>query len=289
MRSNLSIELDDSALAAAAPSPAEQFAPASRWDPDDNKRNALIALIVFLAAYALALLPNAIDLPLEHAINSYANQSVLLDHLFYDLDTFSIFSGAPIVALICGEWFRSEDTERRSRLLLGIVAAVCGAILSRGLQHVLPTHPRPFYDPALGFHLPSVLSETPFNTWNSFPSDHAAIFFGLAAAIASVRPRVGLLAFLWLAFVESSRAYIGAHYPSDLIGGAALGAALVWLVQLPAAARWLAARVVGWARLSPSLFYAGAFILSYQVATIFGDIRNLSGGFKLIGRIRGLL
>ena len=232
-------------------------------------------------------MPNAFDLPFERLINNYANKSVFIDHLFFDLDTYFIFSGVPILALIWGEW--SADKERRSRLILGILAVLCAGVLSRSLQHLLATHPRPFYDPALGFQLPSVLSETPLATWNSFPSDHGAVFFGLAALIASVRPRLGLLVFLWLAVVESSRAYVGAHYPSDLIGGAALGASLVWLAQVPGVMRRVAAKIAGWERLSPRLFYTGAFLLSYQVATLFADIRYLSGGFALIGNLRHML
>jgi undecaprenyl-diphosphatase len=266
-----------------------QLVSSSRLEPDPAKRNALMALAVFLTAYFLALLPRAFDLPLEQVINSYANKSAFIDRLFYDLDTYCTFAGVPVVALIWGEWFRSEDTERRARLILGIVAVICAGVLSRGLQHLLATHSRPFYDPALGFDLPSVLDQTPLNTWNSFPSDHASVFFGLAAMIASIRPRTGLAVFLWLVFVESARAYMGAHYPSDLIGGAALGAALVWLVQVPRGTRWQAGRIVDWARMSPSLFYTAAFFLSYQIATLFGDIRNLTGGFTLVGKIRDLL
>jgi undecaprenyl-diphosphatase len=252
-----------------------------------DKRNTLAALAVFLAAYAIALVPNVFDLPLERLINSHANKSVVLDHLFFNLDTYFIFSGMPVVALIWGEW--AANKERRARIILGIFAVLCAGVLSRSLQHLLATHPRPFYDPALGFRLPSISGQTPLATWNSFPSDHAAVFFGLAALIASIRPRLGLLVFLWLAFVECSRAYVGAHYPSDLIGGAALGASLVWLAQVPAAARQVAEKIAGWERLSPSLFYTCAFLLSYQVATLFADIRYLSGGFALIGNLRHLL
>ena len=289
MSLNSSANLDDPPLAAAAPTPADQPVSSSRLEPASAKRNALMALAVFLTAYFLALLPRAFDLPLEQVINSYANKSAFIDRLFYDLDTYCTFAGVPVVALIWGEWFRSEDTERRARLILGIVAVICAGVLSRGLQHLLATHSRPFYDPALRFDLPSVLDQTPLNTWNSFPSDHASVFFGLAVMIASIRPRMGLAVFLWLVFVESARAYSGAHYPSDLIGGAALGASLVWLVQVPSGTRRLAATIVDWARMSPSLFYAAAFFLSYQVATLFGDIRNLSGGFTLVGKIRHLL
>ena len=145
---------------------------------NSDKRNSLVAFTVFLGAYTIALHPRAFDLPLEQAINSYANKSVVIDHLNFDLNEYAIFSGVPVVALIWGEWFSSANTESHARLILGFFAVVCAGVLSRSLQHLLSTHPRPFYNSALEFHLPSVLGEKPFNTWNSFPSDHAAVLLG---------------------------------------------------------------------------------------------------------------
>jgi hypothetical protein len=43
----------------------------------------------------------------------------------------------------------------RARLLAGLAAAACAGFLSRVLQLVLPTHPRPLYTETLGFVMPS--------------------------------------------------------------------------------------------------------------------------------------
>lgn len=255
---------------------------------DTAKRNALIALAVLLGAYWLALRPSYFDIPVERAINGYANVSPIIDRLFFDLDTYFTFSGAPLVALVWACWFGATAPEKRARLIVGVILSIVAAGISRSLQHLLATHSRPFYDPALGFHLPGVLSQTPLNTWDSFPSDHAAIFFGLAATIAMLRPGLGLGAFVYLIFVESSRAYMGAHYPTDLIAGAALGAGVVWAAQGAYTVR-IGSRIAGWDRWSPTLFYFCAFLLSYEIATIFTDIRSLSGGVSLITELRHLL
>src|SRR6266702_3687129 len=66
--------------------------------------------------------------------------------------------------------------------------------------------------------------------------------------------------------------YAGAHYPSDLIGGAALGTIAIWAVQRPKIFS-LCSPALQWEKRSPSIFYATAFFLSYQVATLFGDLR----------------
>ncbi len=77
-----------------------------------------------------------------------------------------------------------------------------------------------------------LLPETSF----SFPSGHAtgAVTFGLALAVLAwnTRWRVPALVFglLFGAAVSVSRVYLGVHYPSDVLGGAAAGTA--WLTVL---------------------------------------------------------
>jgi len=49
---------------------------------------------------------------------------------------------------------------------------------------------------------------------------------------------------------------------------------MVWLAQGGYAVK-VCGRIAGWERWSPMLFYFCAFLLSYEIATIFTDIRNL--------------
>jgi membrane-associated phospholipid phosphatase len=139
----------------------------------------------------------------------------------------------------------------------------------------LPTHPRPYFDQALHFQQPFNLEEA-YNNWNSFPSDHVAVFAGLAIVLYIARPSFSIYAIAWMILVESFRNYIGAHYPSDLIAGAALAAFGVWASQMS----WpisVGRKVMRWERSSPGLFYVSAFFLSYQIATLFNDIRQTLG------------
>jgi undecaprenyl-diphosphatase len=73
--------------------------------------------------------------------------------------------------------------------------------------------------------------------WASFPSGHATTIVALAVALGFVWPRLRL-AFLSLAlWVAVSRVMVGAHWLSDVVAGAALGAATVYALRL-----WLARR-----------------------------------------------
>jgi len=72
---------------------------------------------------------------------------------------------------------------------------------------------------------------------------------------------------------------MGGHYPSDLIAGAALAAFVVWGAQAsPSISR--GERLMRSEKTSPALFYMIAFFLSYQIATLFEDIRAIWAGAR---------
>jgi undecaprenyl-diphosphatase len=129
-------------------------------------------------ALALALIPEAFDRPATRLINGFANHSWLFDYLIDASSKYATFTGVVMMALIWYCWFEKRDPERRVRVLVGTLASIGAGAISRILQHELPTHPRPYYDTALGFQLPLNLDEVFFNNWNSFPSDHVAVFAG---------------------------------------------------------------------------------------------------------------
>lgn len=60
----------------------------------------------------------------------------------------------------------------------------------------------------------------------SFPSAHATSSFAAAGAIGRVEPRAKVPAHVLAALICVGRPYLGMHYPSDVVAGAALGAIL---------------------------------------------------------------
>jgi membrane-associated phospholipid phosphatase len=247
---------------------------------DDAKirLNITVSGLVFLGALGFAFAPESFDRPVTRLINSVANRFWLLDYFTDAASKYFTFSGVILMAMIWYCWFENRDTERRARVLVGTVASIGAGWISRILQHIIPTHTRPYYDPALGFRPPFFL-EQPYNTWSGFPSDHVTVFAGLAVVLYIVRPKFAYYAIAWTIVVESFRIYIGAHYPSDLVGGAALAAVAVWTSQMSFLTS-AGNKVMRWEQSSPALFYMSAFLLSYQIATLFADVRQTLGPLR---------
>jgi undecaprenyl-diphosphatase len=87
-------------------------------------------------------------------------------------------------------------------------------------------------DPAL--HLETVIPAWTWDPMSSFPSDTAALLFGLAAVVFVEQRLVGLFCFVWVAaMIAIPRVIFGFHYASDIIGSPILACACVFIAKSP--------------------------------------------------------
>lgn len=206
-----------------------------------------------------------------------ARRSEGLDRLIMHLHGLDVFKGGVLLTLLAWIWFSAgpDRSSQRIAVLKTIMAGLLAAVVSRGLQNFLPPRPRPM-TAAPDFVAPFGLTPEAIekmSSWSSFPSDHAALFFALAAGIWLIDRRFGAFALLWTAIVIClPRVYLGLHYASDIIGGGVLGlAATLIMHRVPDRAVEPACRLE---KRLPGPFYAVAFIFSFELAGLFWDLRS---------------
>lgn len=77
------------------------------------------------------------------------------------------------------------------------------------------------------------------HSWTSFPSGHSTTAGAVAVIIWLLWPAWRLPGVALCAAIAYSRVVVGAHYPSDIVAGFALGALLAWLIARAFARRRL--------------------------------------------------
>ncbi|MEU0894572.1 phosphatase PAP2 family protein [Streptomyces massasporeus] len=112
------------------------------------------------------------------------------------------------------------------------VAALVWAPLAAGIAVLVNVpirgfveRPRPFLDHQ-GLEV-LVQGKTDY----SFVSDHATIVMAMAVALFVAHRRFGLVALVLALFGGFIRVYMGVHYPTDVVGGFALGTAVALLLS----------------------------------------------------------
>ncbi|GAC1376387.1 MAG: hypothetical protein NVS3B25_00920 [Hymenobacter sp.] len=136
----------------------------------------------------------------------------------------------PAYALLIGALI--YGFRRRALLLLPLIIAavsLADSITSRFFKPFFG-RPRPCHDARLAplLHLPDGCGGQ-FGFLSSHAANSMALAVFLALALPPGRFRVARLGvFLWAGLLSYSRIYLGAHYPSDVLGGAAVGALLGW-------------------------------------------------------------
>lgn len=228
--------------ATGKPDPARLHRP---WWLATWQRSGIAGIVIILAGFLFALLTAAVvdqvTQPVDEAfllaIHAYATPALTL--LALTLAVIGDFPGLSFQLLIltAGLW----RSRYRRVMLFPAVSLVGGTLLAVGFKLIFQ-RPRPLvFEP--------FVQELSY----SFPSGHATMavcFYGALAVLAwrflsAARGRAALVALLGLMIlaIGASRLYLGVHYPSDVLGGFAAGAAwmaasaLVTFRFLPAPAK----------------------------------------------------
>jgi undecaprenyl-diphosphatase len=190
--------------------------------------------------------------------------------------------GLPFVAVFWYHWFaldRRRD-QYRDIIIQAVVAVLLALTLNRAMASLLPMRARPMYDASSGFHPMSIAPVLNLESWSSFPSDNATFFFGLATGAYLLSRPLGVALWLYAAVIVClPRVYMGLHYPSDIVVGALLGIGAVMILVNDLTRRALRCKQVrSWASRHPGMFAVLFGIISFELITVFDDVRDLLRG-----------
>jgi undecaprenyl-diphosphatase len=165
------------------------------------------------------------DRALLHALNGFASNH---DGFEDALSLYETLGQLLFVALLGGLLLAGGPLLRRGAVVAGLAAGIALAwaqLLARVVER-----PRPFVADPAGVHLFAAHAADP-----GFPSDHATAAFAIAVALLLRDRRWGAAALALASGLAVGRVAIGVHYPSDVLAGAALGAAVALLLHVRAA------------------------------------------------------
>ncbi|WP_445620041.1 phosphatase PAP2 family protein [Kushneria sp. Sum13] len=244
-------------------------------------RESLVALVALALLALTALITFIMPLGMEDrimlGINQMARESALFDFIMHALSYQNLISGIVLIAMIWGLWFMPALIPRRAELLTCGIAAFCSSAVSRTIQFLTPPHVRPLQDPSLDFTPPTGVDAQTLHDFSSFPSDHAAVYVGLAYVIWRLHRRLGTVAIALAALLCFTRIYLGYHFIADIIGGGALAILTVQVALLPPF-QSIGKYLTGYSQSHPQWFYPLTFIGCYIMATLGEDPRELVGG-----------
>lgn len=140
------------------------------------------------------------------------------------------YLGTPLIAFLSAGivYLTQKDKKDMNKVMRLWIALIATMIIDVALKIAI-ARPRPFTYGISVANATYGLIQKSYSTWDfSFPSSHAATAF----AVLIFLPKKWRIPWLILAVLISfSRVYLGLHYLSDTIAGAALGLAVAYIIN----------------------------------------------------------
>ena len=184
-------------------------------------KRKILSIVIFFVALESGNAQNA-DIRLLHYINSSASPAK--DNVFKFMSNsntamnLAIPAGLGLAAII------DRDTDMFENACVMVAASALNAGVTLALKYTI-NRQRPFKT------YPSLVVKKTDAGDPSFPSGHTSSAFATATSLSLAYPKwyVIVPSYLWAGSVAYSRLYLGAHYPTDVLGGMIIGSGCAYL------------------------------------------------------------
>ncbi|MES2979854.1 MAG: phosphatase PAP2 family protein [Pseudomonadota bacterium] len=229
---------------------------------------------------------NFFDSAIVGPLNTLARNSWAIDQAIAFISFNHIVKGGVLMVLLWWGWFRQGErgAHEREHTISTLIGCAVALMVGRLMVLALPFRLRPMHQTDLHFTVPFGVAEGAMDGLSSFPSDHAVLFFALACGMFFISRAMGWVALIYtFVMIALPRIYLGLHYPTDILGGAAVGALICWVANKTLPQTPLVQYIKGLSFTRPEIFYPMLFFVTYQIADLFENLRDIVGGiYKLI-------
>lgn len=164
-----------------------------------------------------------LDVEVFHLLNNLAAKNPVFDALIIFLADYIKYFLIGIFLLFL--FFSARSSAQKIKIFstafISMLISRFGAV---DLIRFFYPRPRPFIIYQVNQLIPEGI--------NGFPSGHAALFFALAMSVYFYNKKWGVWFFAAAILMGLSRVIAGVHYPADILGGAAVGILMSFLIFL---------------------------------------------------------
>ncbi|MEK7099127.1 MAG: phosphatase PAP2 family protein [Patescibacteria group bacterium] len=159
-------------------------------------------------------------------LHSWAGVSSFIDGVVVFCAVYLLYVMIAAIILWTISSFVSKNSDFRKKTISLFWSAAASALISRLIiaepLRILLARSRPYEVQALSHQLITHAME------RSFPSGHATLAFAIAVAVYFYHRKAGVIFFLLACVIGASRVIVGVHWPSDIVGGIAVGIIGAW-------------------------------------------------------------